>query len=151
MGSGPARTDRQRELCRACRFHATHGYASPNRIRLSASMAKPAVNPKDSPRIQPDPIEGTPYRLEQPLARGGMGQVYLVEHRQLGRQFVAKILHDSLAADAQLVDRFRIEAQSLGRLRHPNIVSIFGFGNTNDNRPFIVAEYLQGRTVAQAL
>ena len=111
-------------------------------------MVKSAANPKGS---SGDPFDGTPYRLERPLARGGMGQVYLVEHRQLGRQFVAKNLHDQLSADPQLVDRFRIEAQSLGRLKHPNIVSIFGFGTTRDNRPFLVTEYLQGLTIAQEL
>ncbi len=111
-------------------------------------MVKPAANSKDSTG---DPFEGTPYRLERPLARGGMGQVFLVEHRQLGRQLVAKILKDQLSGDPQLVDRFRIEAQSLGRLRHPNIVSIFGFGTTRDNRPFLVTEYLQGRTIAHEL
>lgn len=125
----------------------------PDRTEIvrSAVMGTPAATPNDPPQVSTDPFEGTPYRLQRPLARGGMGQVFLVEHRQLGRQFVAKILHDTMAADPQLADRFRIEAQSLGRLRHPNIVSIFGFGTTSDKRPFIVTEYLEGRTLAQQL
>ena len=97
------------------------------------------------------PFDGTSYRLVRSLARGGMGQVFLVEHRRLGRQLVAKLLHDELASNPQLVDRFRIEAQSLGRLKHPNIVSIFGFEATRNNRPFMITEYLQGRTIAQEL
>jgi len=110
-------------------------------------MAKVA----SAPLTPEDPFEGTSYRFVRSLARGGMGQVFLVEHRRLGRQFVAKLLHDELASNPQLVDRFRIEAQSLGRLRHPNIVSIFGFEATRDKRPFMITEYLQGRTIAQAL
>lgn len=104
-----------------------------------------------APPTPEDPFEGTSYRLVRSLARGGMGQVFLVEHRRLGRQFVAKLLHDDLASNSQLVDRFRLEAQSLGRLRHPNIVSIFGFEATRDKRPFMITEYLQGRTIAQEL
>ena len=104
-----------------------------------------------APPAPEDPFDGTPYRLIRTLARGGMGQVFLVEHRRLGRQFVTKLLHDKLASDPQLLDRFRIEAQSLGRLRHPRIVSIFGFETTRDNRPFLVTEYLQGQTIAQEL
>jgi len=107
------------------------------------------VTPPETP--DSDPFEGTIYRLVRPLAHGGMGQVFLVEHRQLGRQLVAKVLKDELAGDSLLVERFRIEAQSLGKLRHPNVVAIVGFGNTSDKRPFLVTEYLQGQTIAQAL
>lgn len=114
-------------------------------------MADPAPSPTDTPIAGEDPFKGTQYRLCRSLARGGMGHVYLVEHRTLGRQFVAKLVHQRLAADAQLVDRFRLEAQTLGRLNHPNIVSIFGFGTTHDNRPFMVTEYLRGRTLAQEI
>ena len=98
-----------------------------------------------------DPFEGTSYRLVRHLARGGMGQVYLVEHRELGRECVAKVIHKKLAKNNQLLDRVRIEAESLGALRHPNIVSVNNFGTLTDGRPFIVMEYLRGRALRQAL
>jgi serine/threonine-protein kinase len=50
-----------------------------------------------------------------------------------------------------VVDRLRLEAQALGRLRHPNIVSVFGAGVTRDGRPYIIMEYLRGRTLAAEL
>jgi serine/threonine protein kinase len=98
-----------------------------------------------------DPFEGTAYRSKGRIAAGGMGEVFLVEHRQLGREFVAKIPHQSVLADPRLVDRFRIEAQSLGRLRHPHIVSVVGFNTTSDGRPFMLLEHLHGRALSSEL
>jgi serine/threonine-protein kinase len=96
-------------------------------------------------------FEGTQYRLVAPFAKGGMGDLYLVENRTSGCQWVAKVVHEALASDPQLVDRVRIEAQSLGNLRHPNIVCVIDSGNTSDRRPFIVMEYLKGNDLGREL
>lgn len=80
-----------------------------------------------------------------------MGEVFLVKHHQLGRTLAAKVLHARLAENPMLVERARIEAQSLARLRHANIVAVSGFGYTKDNRPFIVMEHLRGRTLGEEL
>lgn len=98
-----------------------------------------------------DPFAGTQYRALERIDAGGMGEVFLVEHRHLRRTFVAKALHTPLSRHPQVVDRMRLEAQSLGRLNHPNIVSIGGFGMTNDGRPFLVMEHLKGRTLEDEL
>ncbi|MFZ5896852.1 MAG: serine/threonine-protein kinase [Myxococcota bacterium] len=94
---------------------------------------------------------GTPYRMVRPLAVGGMAEVYLVAHRGMGRQFVAKVPRGELIANPQIVDRMRVEAQATGRLNHPHILSAAGFGTTSDGRPYIVTEYLQGRTLTAEL
>lgn len=112
--------------------------------QLNPSTAPPEVSTSD-------PFEGTSYRLIRPLARGGMGQVFLVEHRELGRECVAKLVHEKLAGEPQLLDRVRIEAEALGTLNHPNIVSVNNFGTTRDGRPFIVMEYLRGRDLGREL
>jgi serine/threonine protein kinase len=98
-----------------------------------------------------DPLVGLPYRAIRQLGAGGMGEVYLAEHRKLGRLCVAKILHASLARDPILADRIRIEGESLGLLNHPHIVSIIGAGQTLDERPFIIMEYLRGQSLADEL
>ena len=77
-----------------------------------------------------------------------MGEVYLVEHLEIGRKLVAKVLLPELARRRQAVDRMRLEAQALGRLSHPNIVAVTNFGMTADGRPFFVTEFLEGRTLA---
>ncbi len=80
-----------------------------------------------------------------------MGELIVAEHRELGREFVVKLLHQRLSGDPQLIDRVRVEAQSLGRLNHPNIVSVVGFGYAADGRPYIAMEYLRGRTLTEEL
>jgi eukaryotic-like serine/threonine-protein kinase len=96
-------------------------------------------------------FSGTNYRLLRTLAKGGMGDVYLVAERDTGSQWVAKVVHEKLAGDPQLVDRVRIEAQALSNLHHPNIVSVVDLGTTTDNRPFIVMEYLEGDDLGREL
>lgn len=85
------------------------------------------------------------------LAQGGMGELYLVEHRETGALAVAKLLHEALMRDAQFVDRLRVEAQSLGRLEHENVVEIALFLKTQSGRPFFVMPYLIGRSLDVAL
>jgi serine/threonine protein kinase len=103
------------------------------------------------PTSQSDPFEGTQYRVLEALEGGGMAEVFLVEHRHLERRFVAKVLRPALALMPQMVDRMRLEAQTLGRISHANIVAITNFGLTSDGRPFIVMEQLRGRTVRAEL
>jgi serine/threonine-protein kinase len=80
-----------------------------------------------------------------------MGHLYLVEHRTTGCQWVAKVVNELLATDPQLVDRFRIEAESLSRLRHSNVVAVIDHGTTADQRPFIVMEHLKGQDLAREM
>lgn len=109
------------------------------------------MNSTNGPDQETDPFEGTAYRFKERIAAGGMGEVFLVEHRNLGRDWIAKVLHASLATDAQIVDRFRLEAQTLGRLNHPHIVSAVGYSKTRDGRPFIVQEHLRGRSLSEEI
>jgi eukaryotic-like serine/threonine-protein kinase len=108
----------------------------------------PQAGPQSGPSgIVPDPFEGTPYHALARLSSGAMGEVFLVEQTQLAQRFAAKLLHANLAGDPQLLERMRLEAESLSRLAHPNIVAAFDFLQTRDGRPFVVMEYLKGRTL----
>ncbi len=97
------------------------------------------------------PFEGTAYREVERLGGGGMGDVYLVEHRETGRRRVAKVVREKHASDPQFLDRARLEIEALGRLRHTNIVRALGAESTADGRPFLVLERLTGCTLAQEL
>lgn len=101
--------------------------------------------------VNRDPFRATKFVTIDRLGSGGMGEVYLVEHRELGKRFVAKILHKRFGSDPFLVDRMRVEAEALGCLNHPNIVKVTGFDKTEQGRPFIVMELLRGRTLANEL
>lgn len=98
-----------------------------------------------------DPFEGTKYRSVAILGKGGMGAAHVVEHRRLGTRFAGKVLRGRHRDNPALADRMRVEAQSLARLSHPNVVRVFDFDFTPDGRPFIIMEYLQGHTLSQEL
>lgn len=98
-----------------------------------------------------DVFVGTPYRLLRRLGQGGMGDVFLVEHRELGKEMVAKVLQRQLADDPRLLDRVRLEATTLARLNHPNVVQISDFRRTADGRPFLIVEHMRGRSLKAEL
>ena len=86
------------------------------------------------------------YEISGRLGRGGMGMVFRGRDPKIGRQVAIKLLH--VADDPRLRERFLQEAQSAGRLKHPNIVTIYDFGE-HDGAPFIVMEYVEGTTLAE--
>lgn len=94
-----------------------------------------------------DPFAGSRYRVIGRLGRGGSSDVYEAEHVALGKSVVIKVLKINLAADPLYLDRMRLEAQTLGRLRHRNLIAVTDSGCTSDGRPFFVMERLQGRTL----
>ncbi len=61
-----------------------------------------------------------------------MGDVFAAEDLSLGRRVAVKVLHPQFASDTAFVARFRREAQNAAGLNHPNIVSIYDFGNHED-------------------
>jgi len=97
--------------------------------------------------LVPDPLLGTKYRALERIGQGGMGDVVLAEHLELGREVVVKLLDVACQSDSEMVDRMRIEAQTLARLSHPNIVVVNDVGRTPAGRPFVVMERLRGRTL----
>src|SRR5258707_7149534 len=97
------------------------------------------------------PVPGTPYRVVSLLGAGGMGSVYIVEHVELGRQYVLKSLLRSLASREDLIARMRNEWRALGALKHPNIVDVINAGTRADGVPYYVMELLSGETVRDRL
>lgn len=96
-------------------------------------------------------LYGTPYRPLRRLGRGGMGEVIEAAHVGLDKPVVVKLLHRDLNREPRIVERMRIEAQSLARLAHPNLVTVTDFGQTAEGRTFLVMERLYGRTMREEL
>jgi eukaryotic-like serine/threonine-protein kinase len=90
------------------------------------------------------------YRLERPLAFGGMAEVWIATDIVLDRRVAVKLLRPELANDPQVVERFRREAVAAARLNHPNIVSLFDTV-TEDGLEAVVLELVPGRTLRQLL
>ncbi|NMC71955.1 MAG: serine/threonine protein kinase, partial [Myxococcales bacterium] len=91
------------------------------------------------------------YRIVRQIGQGGMGAVYEAEHLVIGRRVAIKALHPEFAHRSELVARFHREAQAASRIGHLNIVEVFDFGTDDRGAPFLVMEYLEGRSLAGAL
>ncbi|HEV2668968.1 MAG TPA: protein kinase, partial [Blastocatellia bacterium] len=94
------------------------------------------------------------YRLEELCGRGGMGAVYRALHVGTGRRVAVKVIAPELAGNSEFIERFRREAKTIGRLRHPNIVNVTDFGITGENEQtlaYLVMEHLEGVTLAVKL
>lgn len=89
------------------------------------------------------------YRLEARLGRGGMGEVYLAFDHQLGRRVALKILRE-LSGNPNYRRRFEREARSIAGLNHPNIVTLYGIGESGDHL-YLAMEYVPGESLARRL
>jgi serine/threonine protein kinase len=90
------------------------------------------------------------YTLETEIASGGMGTVWRARDEVLGRPVAVKVLHDRLARDPELLERFRMEAVAAARLSHPAVVRVFDTG-VDSGTCFIVMELCQGDTLQRLL
>src|SRR5262245_50142286 len=80
-----------------------------------------------------------------------MGAVYAAQQPEIGARVAIKVLEAELSRDPRLARRFVDEARAVNRIRHPNIIDIFAFGQLPDGRHYFVMEYLEGETLAARL
>ena len=83
------------------------------------------------------------------ISVGGMGRVYRAQQSALGRTVAVKIIHPHLLSDENSALRFMTEARAASQLNHPNSVSVFDFGRTDDGQPYLVMEFLRGKDLAR--
>ena len=95
-------------------------------------------------------VLGDRYRVEAKIGAGGMAEVYRGFDQVLSRTVAIKVLHPQFARDSAFVERFRREAQAAARLNHASIVGVYDHGTDNGTQ-FIVMEFIEGRTLADAL
>jgi eukaryotic-like serine/threonine-protein kinase len=88
------------------------------------------------------------YRLQAPIGKGGMGEVWLAWDQSLRRNVALKILRVGTTSGPEAVRRFEREAQAAGRLRGTHVVRVFDWGASDDGLYYIAMEYLAGMNVA---
>ncbi len=118
-------------------------------------MSDPRLGSRPAP--SPDPLIGRlvsdRFRVLSLIAKGGMGRVYRAEQIPLGRTVALKVLHVSYEGirDDEFRKRFFLEAAACAKLSHPNTVTIFDYGQTDDDVFWIAMELLEGRTLRRAI
>src|SRR3954471_19274725 len=90
---------------------------------------------------------GGRYELGDVLGYGGMAEVHLGRDFRLGREVAVKVLRPDLARDPSFQGRFRREAQAAASLNAPSIVSVYDTGEDPQGVPYIVMEFVAGRTL----
>ena len=90
------------------------------------------------------------YNILSSLGAGGMGEIYLADDTQLGRQIALKLLPAKFTIDSEHVRRFEQEARAVSALNHPNIVTIHEIGRSNSLH-FIATEFIDGENLRQRL
>jgi WD40 repeat protein len=144
--------------CRRCR-------------RLNSVPAKPTEDGKapdgSTPSARPDPLAspragtrsppsdanlpGIPgYEILHELGRGGMGVVYQARHLRLKRLVALKMILAGSQAGEKELERFRVEAEAVARVQHPNIVQIYEVGEA-EGRPFFALEFVDGGSLSEKL
>jgi hypothetical protein len=115
------------------------------------------VCPSDQTRLQvahelqPGMIIRNKYQILERIGIGGMGLVYRGRHITFNELCAIKIVNDDIAGNANFLQRFQTEAIVTRKLRHPNAVRVDDFDYTEDGRPFIVMELVEGKNVSEIL
>jgi serine/threonine protein kinase len=101
--------------------------------------------------FQPGMIIRNKYQILDRIGVGGMGVVYRAKHVTFNEVCAIKIVSDAIAGDANFLQRFQTEAVVTRKLRHPNAVRVDDFDYTEDGRPFIVMEMVEGKNIGEVL
>src|SRR6266496_1337521 len=105
-----------------------------------------------TPSLIGEPILDARYQLERRLGQGGMGVVFQARHIFLKTSHAIKvILPDLVGNDPMLVTRFRQEALAAAAIRHPNIIAVTDFGVVRGTMPFLVMEFVNGKSLQDIL
>jgi serine/threonine-protein kinase len=91
------------------------------------------------------------YLLKRKLGSGGMGEVYLAEHRLMKRPCAVKIIRPAKAGDPQALARFEREVRATAKLSHWNSIDIYDYGRTADGTFYYVMEYLPGHNIGEVV
>ncbi len=155
----------------------THSIGGPSDMRFSKTTPDPMAVNKNRPESTtpnlsnstslaggnfpspPDPYEenltgkfiAQNYEIIEKVGEGGMSAVYRARHTHLNREVAVKMLHPHLVSNRTSRERFSQEARAVSQIEHPNVVRLLDFGITEENRPYIVMDFLRGKALSQII
>src|SRR5262245_57094969 len=99
----------------------------------------------------PPPPDAARYRVLRRHARGGLGEVFVAQDRELPREVALKEMQADRARDPASRARFLLEAEVTAALEHPGVVPVYGLGRHADGRPFYAMRFVKGDTLKEAI
>jgi serine/threonine-protein kinase len=134
---------------------------------LTDSAAKAVGEPEASPGAAPKKerpsarpggpqslvgaVLGGRYLIERLIGEGGMGAVYQAEHTHMHKRLAVKVLHPEMGRLPEVVARFEREAMAAAHIEHPNVAAATDFGKLDDGSFFLVLEYVEGKSLRDAV
>lgn len=119
------------------------------RAEMPTKVELPATSPADDSLAPGIEIEG--FKVLRQLGKGGMGSVYEAIHGVIHKRAAIKVLHAEQARRPTVLRRFTLEAQSVNRTYCDQIVDVFAIGALEDGRPFLIMDYIEGRSLLEVL
>jgi serine/threonine-protein kinase len=104
-----------------------------------------SLDPEPTAEVSPGSVISGRYRVDELIAKGGVGAVYRGTHLLLRKRVAIKVLH--AGADREIVQRFEREALAGAHVQHPNVASATDFGQLDDGSYFLILEHVRGRTL----
>ncbi|MDP6944889.1 MAG: serine/threonine-protein kinase, partial [Myxococcota bacterium] len=119
----------------------------------------PDVCPEDGAELKLDTVDDNflgrtlsgRFKIETLIGAGGMGRVYRARQLSVDRAVAVKILHREALLKKTATQRFLLEAKATSQLTNPHTVTLYDYGETDDGLPFIVMEYLEGRSLKERM
>ncbi len=132
------------KLCPKCNIHFAADYESnccPMDKSLLAPVSQSLVNTTIDER----------YEVIKLLGSGASSEVFLAHNKRLNKVVALKVLHLTMVSDPHKVARFQEEARSVTKLKHSSIASVHDFGLTQNGRPYMVMDYVEGESLTEKL
>jgi len=111
--------------------------------------AQPSLPSPQNVANETEPVPG--YRIGEQIAEGSSGRVHKAIKESDGSTVAIKLFKKELVPDADAFRRFEYEVETLGKLRHPNIIRILGSGSTREGLPYIITDLMDGVTIRQSI
>ncbi len=91
------------------------------------------------------------FRVLRPLAKGGLGEVFVARDEELRREVALKLIQEQFADDTDSRDRFLFEAEITGRLEHPGVIPVYGLGVDGKGRPYYAMRFIRGESLKESI